>query len=105
MAVGGFPFVPDALEDVALFSVSPLVLGWVPLRSPTGLLSGGPIVGVVDGVTSIGSPPGGASDDEAEVEGRIGIDLWIPVPCPSSGVKGLLGSASAADAMLEIKTE
>jgi hypothetical protein len=74
--VGGFPFVAAAPDDdVALFSVSPLLLGCVPFRSPTGLLSGGPIVGVVDGVTSIGSPTGGASEDEADVDGRIGIDL------------------------------
>lgn len=35
----------------------------------------------------------------------MGIDLWIPAPCPSSAVKGDLGSASAVDAMLEIKSE
>lgn len=55
------------------------LLGLLPLRSVAGLLcAGGPIVeDVVVGVTSIGSP-GGVSDDDADVEGRMGIALCMP---------------------------
>jgi hypothetical protein len=56
-------------------SASPLASGCVPFLSPAGLLNtGGPIVGIVGGVMSMGSR-GGVSVDGPEDEGRMGIGL------------------------------
>jgi hypothetical protein len=56
-------------------SASPLASGCVPFLSPAGLLNtGGPIVGIVGGVMSMGSR-GGVRVDGPEDEGRMGIGL------------------------------
>jgi hypothetical protein len=82
---------------VAPFSwLSPLEVGVVPLRSVTGLLSTGGAM-LEEGVTSIGSPGGGARE-LAEFEGRMGMDLCIAEA--ESGEKGLRDNVSVADAIL-----